>query len=81
MMRASLLQIDKDDVRIIARPVEHDLSAVRRNVEPMDVTMVAEPGELARGVRRQIEQPEIWPRTASQIHQALTAWEEAMLES
>src|SRR5262245_52814643 len=53
-----LPQIDQDDVRILALPIEDNLFAIRGDVERARVERVREPRELMPRVRPQIEQPE-----------------------
>src|SRR5439155_13986458 len=78
MMRASLRQIDKDDVRIVARPVEHDLFPVGHDIERVYSAEIAEVGELTCGLRSQVEQPEVRCGTGWLEDQTRTIREEAI---
>ena len=70
--RASLLwrQIDEHNVRVFAQTVEHDLLAVRRDVEGAHGGRIVEMSEGAGPLRGQIEQPEVlggkWPLHVNQ---------------
>ncbi len=52
-------QVDQDDVGVLARAVEDQVLAVRRDVERIQEAAIAEVRELAGRVRGEIEQPEV----------------------
>ena len=59
-------QVDQDDVGVLPEAVEHDVFPVRRDVEPSQVSLVAETCDLTSLARDEIEQPEVqrfrsWP--------------------
>ena len=55
----SLWLVDQDDVRVFPRAIEHDVFAVRRDVERPERTLIGESGELTGALRGEMEQPEI----------------------
>ena len=59
MMRASLRQIDQDDVRVVAQTVEDDFFAIGCDVERADHPIIAEASERVSLLRGEIEHPEI----------------------
>ena len=78
MIRASLRQIDEDDIRVVPQTVEDDLLAIGRDVERADLAVIAEAGERASLLRGEIEQPEIPRLRAGQVHQTRSIGQEAM---
>ena len=55
MMRASLRQIDEDDIRVVTETVEDDFLTVGRDVERAYRTVIAELGKSASLFRDEIE--------------------------
>ncbi len=43
-----LRQIDEDDIRFVTQPIEHDLLAIRRDVERADHAVIAETCQRTR---------------------------------
>src|SRR2546428_10768171 len=66
-------QIDEDDVRVLAHPVEDDLPAVRRNVKASDRIPWLKIGELPALPRLQIDDPEILLEITAEQHDELPA--------
>jgi hypothetical protein len=64
-MELGLGEINQDDVGIVPQAIEHDLFAVRRDVEGSHRGANVETGQGARFFRGEIERPEILPRTLS----------------
>ncbi len=75
--RESFRQIDQDDIRVLARSIEHDLLPVRADVERLQAALIAQAGELTLFLRGEIEQPEVG-LIARQVHQALSVAQEAI---
>src|SRR5512142_2066744 len=68
---ASLRQIDKDDIRVLAQTVEDDCLAIGGNIERPHHAVIAQMREGASRVRGEIEQPEISRVRAWHVHQTL----------
>src|SRR6476659_2596162 len=74
-----LRQVDQDDIGVLARAVEDDMFAVRRDVEAAQVSLVAEMCDLSPLAGAEIDPPEIkrfwdWPVDEMPlIEEAITA--------
>jgi hypothetical protein len=80
MMRASLRQIDEDDIRVVTQTVEDDFLAIGRDVERPRPhrAAIAEAGERAGLLRCEIEQPEIPRLRAGHVHETRSIGQETM---
>ena len=74
---ASSSKVDQDDVRVFPYSVEHDPPAIRGHIEGSRGSGVVEAGQLARLVRRQVEQPEVLRRKRPlRVNESQAIWKE-----
>ena len=71
-------QVDQDDVGVLARAVEDEVLAVRRDVERIQEAAIAEVGELPGRVSGEIEQPEVLGFNVAQVDKAQAARQETV---
>jgi hypothetical protein len=71
-------EVDQHDVRVLSRPVEHNLLAVRCDVECPDIAPVVEMSQLTGGLGGDVEEPEIERDIDRQENQVPAVWQKTI---